>query len=72
MTEGLSLEKFQEDLVQRLQERDLDRPLDSLEITVVQAYLVRLGVAVPTGSDLMEKNTIRRWVSWARRCSTDS
>ena len=60
-----------EALAELLQERDADRPLDSLETVVVLTYLrERLGLAAPPGPD--SPSTIRGWVEWAGLHSSDS
>jgi hypothetical protein len=57
-------EQIRADLQRLLQETDLDRPLDSLERTVVLAYLagrdITEGLTSPGRS-----STMREWITWA-------
>jgi hypothetical protein len=53
-----------------LQETDPQRRLDSIEMVAVQAYLSRWGVKFPNEGDFPQ--TIKGWVEWAVRYSTDS
>lgn len=53
-----------------LRETDTNRRLDSIEVVVVSAYLVRWGLEYPPG--VPPPDTIEGWVEWAVRCSTDS
>ena len=59
-------------LVEVLQETDLRRPLDSLDTTVVLAYLIRHGLRYP--EDQMDRcpRTIEGWLTWADRPSPAS
>lgn len=49
-----------------LQETDLRRPLDSIEVVVISAYMVRWGLEYPPG--VPPPDTIEGWVEWAVNC----
>jgi hypothetical protein len=53
-----------------LQEANVNRRLDSIEIVVVRAYMTRLGLEYPSGIALPD--TIEGWVEWAVHFSTNS
>ena len=59
-------EAIRADLQHLLQESDIDRPLDSLERTVVLAYLARQDVTEDRTSP-GHASTIREWMTWADR-----
>jgi aryl carrier-like protein len=63
-----SRDVLREALVDALQETDVHRGLDSLEMVVVMTELTRFGIAAP--ADAVERpETIEGWVQWAGRCS---
>lgn len=64
-------EEIRADLQHLLQESDIDRPLDSLERTVVLAYLVGQGVTEDHTAP-GRASTIREWMTWADRVSSGS
>jgi len=55
-----------EALVDALQETDVRRDLDSLELVVVTTALTRHGIA-PPGEAAEYPRTIEGWVQWADR-----
>jgi len=63
--------RLRADLGALLQEQDPHRPLDSLEVVVVQSYLNRHGVGAAAPAEDRPR-TIEGWVTWAVRHSRDS
>jgi hypothetical protein len=63
--------RLREQLSALLQEPDEHRPLDSLEVVVVHAYLNRHGIATEVPGEERPR-TIEGWVTWAVRHSRDS
>jgi hypothetical protein len=64
-----SLADVRAGIVRALQETDTRRALDSLEVTVVRAYLVGQGMRF-VGTD--PPRTIEGWLAWAEHCSPGS
>jgi hypothetical protein len=62
-----SRDKLLTELHAALQEIDPRRPLDSIEIVTIRAYMTRWGLEHPQGMPF--PSTIEGWVEWAVRFS---
>lgn len=57
----VDIHEIQQELFYLLQTTELDRNLDSLEITVIKACLTSKGIMV---NKMQGYNTIRGWLEW--------